>query len=410
MAPQTSQELVSLVRDLSGAIAGVDSKRGLSVTQREHILRLNRAIQNKVQPPEDHIIATAFTINLNICIRACIELGVFELLDSAAPNWLSAPDIARALNAEELLITRFMRGVCALNFATEVGPGRFLANDVTHALVQPPLAAGFSLMFDNAARPKSNLWSHMERFRQHGYKSPFDAKDGPYQHANDCVGMTTFEHWMTDPAESARFNTFMKGVRGSRPNWYTWFDVQMLLGGGGASGCDAEDEVFMVDVAGGYGHDLDAFLQRHGDQVQGRVILQDLPGVVDAIEPGSISNRIEIQRHDFFTAQPVRGARVYFMHMIMHDWPDDDCVRILTHLRDAMRRDHSQILINDMILPDTQCPLIATGMDITMMAHHCGVERNEDMWRSLIAKVDGLELIKIWHPPEGEGILQVSRK
>ncbi|KIW97209.1 uncharacterized protein Z519_02601 [Cladophialophora bantiana CBS 173.52] len=407
MASSNSQELISLARDLSDIIKRVDFESGLSVTQRERILRLNQEIKNKVQPPEDHIIATAFTINLNICIRVCIELGVFDLLHSAAPNSLSASDISRTVNAEELLIIRFMRGVCSLNFATEVGPNRFLANNVTHAMAQPPLAAGFSLIFDNAARPKSNLWSHMELFRQQGYKSPFDAKNGPYQHANDCVGKTTFEHWMLDPAESARFNTFMKGVRGSRPNWYTWFDVMTLLENDREA---TDEEVFMVDVAGGYGHDLDAFLQCHGDRVRGRIILQDLPCVIEAIAPGSISDRIERQKHDFFLTQPVHGARIYFMHMIMHDWPDDDCVRILTHLKGAMTRGYSQILINDMILPDTQCPLIATGMDITMMAHHCGVERNEEMWKSLISKVGGLELVKIWYPPEGEGIVQIARK
>ena len=46
------------------------------------------------------------------------------------------------------------------------------------------------------------------------------------------------------------------------------------------------------------------------------------------------------------------------MHMIMHDWPDEDCVRILNHLRDAMKPGLSQILINDAILPDEHCPLM----------------------------------------------------
>ena len=41
----------------------------------------------------------------------------------------------------------------------------------------------------------------------------------------------------------------------------------------------------------------------------------------------------------------------------MHDWPDTDCVEILTHLRDAMSSD-SRIFINDVILTDQGNPLL----------------------------------------------------
>lgn len=44
------------------------------------------------------------------------------------------------------------------------------------------------------------------------------------------------------------------------------------------------------------------------------------------------------------------------MHKIMHDWPDYECVQILTHLRDAMAVD-SRIFINDCIVPDQGSPL-----------------------------------------------------
>jgi hypothetical protein len=348
------QQLNRLVQELSKTVSALARGTELPAKQREDILRINQAIRDEVQPPEDHIIATAFGINLNICIRACSELGVFELLHAAAPNALSAPEISRSVNAQELLIVRFLRGVCALGFADEVGPDLYAANKVSHAMAQPPLAAGFCLSFDNAARPKSNLQSHMEFFRRRGWRCPDNAKDGPYQDANDCVGRTSFDHWMADPPESARFNTYMKGVRGSRPIWYRWMDVGSIVG----TGCAEEEGIFMVDVAGGYGHDLNGFIGQLGDKFRGRMILQDLPSVIDSIQPGSISSRIERQSHDIFFPQPAKGAKIYFMHMILHDWPDDDCVKILSHLRDAMTPGFSQILINDAILPDTKCPLM----------------------------------------------------
>lgn len=354
MAIQSTQDLQSLVRDLSETVSKCGKGVEVTATQREQILRLNQAIRDEVQPPDEHIIATACGININLCIRACCELGVFDLLHASSPKPLSASEISTAVKAQELLIVRFMRGVCAWSFAREVAPNLYAANRVTHAMAQPPLAAGFCLAFDNASRPKSNLWAHMGYFRENGWKCPDDAKAGPYQMANDCFGNTSFEHWMTDPLETARFNTFMKAVRGSRPIWYKWSDVHAMIG----NGCTADDQPFMVDVAGGYGHDLDGFIEHHGEQFRGRMIVQDLPSVIDEIQPGSISKRIEMQKHDIFTPQPIKGAKIYFMHMILHDWPDDDCVKILSNLRDAMTPECSQILVNDAILPDAQCSLM----------------------------------------------------
>ena len=51
----------------------------------------------------------------------------------------------------------------------------------------------------------------------------------------------------------------------------------------------------------------------------------------------------------------------------------------------------------------------ATAYDITMMAHHCGIERSELMWRKLVDQVPGLEVVKFWYPPQGEGIIQIVR-
>lgn len=35
-----------------------------------------------------------------------------------------------------------------------------------------------------------------------------NARDGPYQNANDCTGTTTFEYWMQGSEGSLQFNNF----------------------------------------------------------------------------------------------------------------------------------------------------------------------------------------------------------
>ncbi|KAG6354382.1 hypothetical protein INS49_004399 [Diaporthe citri] len=38
---------------------------------------------------------------------------------------------------------------------------------------------------------------------------------------------------------------------------------------------------------------------------------------------GGKDSRVELQVHDFFTPQPVKGARAYFTRSVLHDWPDE---------------------------------------------------------------------------------------
>jgi hypothetical protein len=54
-------------------------------------------------------------------------------------------------------------------------------------------------------------------------------------------------------------------------------------------------------------------------------LLEGLPQVVNKVSeacPG-----IEVLGYDFFTAQPVKSARAYYLRTVLHDWPDTqrDC-------------------------------------------------------------------------------------
>ena len=87
-----------------------------------------------------------------------------------------------------------------------------------------------------------------------------------------------------------------------------------------------------------------------------RCIIQDQKALIDTARsklaelPAEISKRVEPQEHNFFAAQPVKGADVYLLRMILHDWKDPDAVKILKQLVDAAKPD-SRILTMDMVLP-----------------------------------------------------------
>ncbi len=65
-----------------------------------------------------------------------------------------------------------------------------------------------------------------------------------------------------------------------------------------------ENDVAIVDVGGGMGHDL-VEMRKKKPGIPGRFILQDLPQVLEQI--AQPLGGIEATAHDFYTEQPVKG-------------------------------------------------------------------------------------------------------
>ena len=171
-------------------------------------------------------------------------------------------------------------------------------------------------------------------------------------------------------------------------SWFEFFPVEQKLR------VQSPSEVLLVDVGGCQGKDLQAFREKFPN-LPGRLILQDLPHVVEA---GEIPSGIEAQGHSFFDKQPVKGARAYYLRNVLHDWPDKQVVEILTRLRGAMGSD-SLLLIEEKAMPETNVPLMAAVGDMSMMVSFAAAERTEKEYKNLLEQA-GLELAMVWKPEE----------
>ena len=141
-----------------------------------------------------------------------------------------------------------------------------------------------------------------EFLRSTNYRNPVDSNNGPWQLGHGLSNKSVFE-WLADnPKENNSMQTFFEADRGSRPDWVDWFPVEEKLLGDEDF---AEDDVVLVDVAGGRGHDLDAFLKKFPD-LKGRFVLHDLPLIISD-ETLALNPRIEKKSFDFWVDQPVAG-------------------------------------------------------------------------------------------------------
>lgn len=90
---------------------------------------------------------------------------------------------------------------------------------------------------------------------------------------------------------------------------------------------------------------------------------------------------------------------MYFLRHIFHDWPDRACVKILKQTVEAMGKD-STLLICDQVVDDEASPQ-ATLYDIDMWSLFGGKERNRSEWEALFRSADErLYIKKVWTTAE----------
>jgi hypothetical protein len=100
-----------------------------------------------------------------------------------------------------------------------------------------------------------------------------------------------------------------------------------------------------------------------------------------------LTDRCEVLPADFFDAVPA-GGDAYVLGNILHDWPDDDCLRILSVVRTAMGP-HSRLWVLEHVL-DPQPPRPARAqaevhlLDLHMLVLFGGRERTRAEYAALL--------------------------
>lgn len=220
-----------------------------------------------------------------------------------------------------------------------------------------------------------------EYFEKNGYKPITDILDTPFQLAHQ----TTLDPWAWGQEKPERYDAFLAWMMHARDNLPVFVDVLDDMDQACFANTD-DQTVLFVDVGGSRGPIATKVRQKYA-HVPGRVVLQDQDYVIAAAqkEPLAGFDKIETQVIDFFAApNPLRGARVYYLRNILHDWSDQKCLEILANVRPAMVAGQSTLLIDELVLPEKQAPLRESQLDIEMFTHLSGAERTEEDWRTLL--------------------------
>ncbi|TVY64363.1 O-methyltransferase lepI, partial [Lachnellula suecica] len=320
--------------------AATTSQNDMSEAQRQDLLAACKKLQSTLETPREKTMDILTTPYIAIGLRLGVDMLLFDREGES-----TVEELAAQTGAESLLVKRTLRLLTAASFFAESS-----SDPVTYK--PTPLARNYasSSPFAAAIIHSKKVTSQMvpltalpTYLSENAFKCPEDAYNGAFQYARGTP-LHAFDWLATQPKLQAAFNTVMTMSRPQPFYTSTSFPVLSKLPVSDPS------SICIVDIGGGVGHVLRG-LKAAFPQLRGKMIVQDLPSVISSIEPGSLPDGISAMGCDFFAAQPIHGARAYYLRAVLHDWPDAQALDILGHVTAAMDRD-SLVLVNEGVMPE----------------------------------------------------------
>jgi O-methyltransferase domain len=303
---------------------------------------------------------------VTMIVYGAAKIGLADHFDGGVKT---AEQLAAPTGTHAPSLHRLMRTLAALEILTENPAGHFALTPLGQALQRgAPGAARATILTLGGGR----FWQTMSEF-------PYSLETGKPGQLK-AHGTALFDYLAHHPEEAALFSETMVGFHGREPAAV-------------AAAYDFAAFGTLVDVGGATGHMLTTILNRYAGL---RGVLFDLPHVErnarELIASRNLTQRISISTGSFFDGVPP-GGDAYLLSHVIHDWSEDECVRILENCRGAMQRD-GRLLIVEMVLPpgDTMHP--GKILDMIMLVGPGGQERTEEEYRLLLGKA-GFRLTRV---------------
>ncbi|PQE29490.1 sterigmatocystin 8-O-methyltransferase protein [Rutstroemia sp. NJR-2017a WRK4] len=365
MAQLESEQLLSQLEALKTNPPAAILENGLLRTE----LRLAaRDVSLLLEKPADAIARVMLSQPVeSIAVRIAPDLDLFHIL-SAGRKTLE--ELTQATKANNVLLARLLRALAAFGAIQE--SEQYYILSLSYEL------------FADSNFTKGN---------------PTDPKNTAVQVAFNSKNKDLFVILMEKPETAQDFATLMSTWGEGNSLVQDLFPIGQFLAEGESPG-----SATWVDVGGGYGQKTVA-LKAAFPQLQGRFIVQDVPYVIN----GAVKKEgIEYLVHDFFTEQPIKGtlhhpkqsssptdlgAPAYYLRQVLHDFPDDQCITILTELHKAMQPDYAE----------------PWSIGMGSLALLGASERTQDQFVNVL-RSSGLQVRGCYLAPDGvsEGLLEVE--
>ncbi|KZT21972.1 S-adenosyl-L-methionine-dependent methyltransferase [Neolentinus lepideus HHB14362 ss-1] len=393
-------------------------------------LRLNRAVQivegacaqlcATIARPSHYMSNKAYCFYQPACLEAAFSAGISDILLDH-PNGMHITELSKASGIESGKLGRVLRLLATQHCYREVEPDVFANNRLSMKLLaRDPIGNFIGHISDECMKGGAYLFSTLSDPLM---GRSYEVVKAPFVKA---MGQSIFDWYNEDPRGRTvheRFNQGMIGLgefngRGLLTKAYPW-------------GTLPRDTV-LCDVGGGNGHAALAVLKAFPHM---RAIVQDQEHVVSTGKDlwirecrGAVDgDRVSFLPIDFFKDTPAPDCDVYYARHVLHDWPDAECLKILTNIRKAMKPS-SRVLIHEYIYqnacatktqsytleraPEPLLPNFGAGrfkvytQDVNMMALMNAKERSIEMFIGL-GEQAGLKFVG-YHDSGDTGLVEFA--
>lgn len=316
-------------------------------------------------PPKVIISQMIFGYVISKGIHVAAKLNVADLIATNGP--MTCAELSVQTGAHEESLCRLLRALASSGIFVMNENGKYDLTPMAECLLEhsPDSVKAMSLGTGNVFyNSMSELLSSVKTGEPGFVKA---------------IGMPPFEYLGKNPEEGKIFDRMMTDIHGG--------ETEPMLDSYDFSAFRA-----VVDVGGGNGEVITGILHRH-PAVNG--VLFDLPVVIQRsannIAAAGLSDCCKLVAGNFFE-EIAPGGDAYIMRHIIHDWSDEDAVKILTNCRKAMNSG-GKVLVVEAVIQDDNSPSPFKWLDLSMLTIG-GKERTRQQFEGILSRA-GLKLDRI---------------
>jgi hypothetical protein len=287
-------------------------------------------------------------------VYVAAKLGIADAL-SDGPQ--SCDAIAAATGTPAHSLSRLLRALCGLGVIATADDGRFALTTLGQPL-RAERSGSLRTMVLTLGEIHYEAWGTLV----HSIRTGAPA-------VPRICGTHLFDHLDRTPDAGATFHEAMT-------------DLAALISQAVLLAYDFADIQLLVDVGGGYGQFLTDILTVYPHM---RGILVDTPAVIGTARTrieGHLSRpRCTLVPGSLLEPLP-RGGDLYLLSGVIHDWDDDDAIRILDRCRRAMTP-NGRVLVVESVLSAVDQSAFGALLDLNMLVMTGGRERTEREFRRL---------------------------